>query len=84
MVFSYTHNGVLLKQKILNLAICNNMDETWEYFGQWNKSEKEKISLSHLYVEYKRQKITEQSETILRNTENKQVVAWGEGCRGYV
>ena len=35
---------------------------------------KKNIILSHLYVESKRQ-LTEQSETMLTNTENKQVVA---------
>ena len=32
-----------------NLAICNNMNETWEYYAKWNKLENDKYdAISHV------------------------------------
>ena len=39
----HRYNGILLNhQKEWDLAICNNMDRAREYYGNWNKSIRER------------------------------------------
>lgn len=39
----YTYNGILFSiSKEGNLATCDNMNETWEHYAKWDKSEIEK------------------------------------------
>ena len=46
----YIHNEILLShKKEWNIAICNNIDGSRDYYTQWSKSEKDKI-IYHLYA----------------------------------
>ena len=46
----YIHNEILLShKKEWNIAICNNIDGSRDYYIQWSKSEKDKI-IYHLYA----------------------------------
>ena len=38
-------------KKEWNLAICNHMDEAWEHYAKWNKSEKDKYHMISLICE---------------------------------
>ena len=44
----YIHNGILAIKKEWNLAICNHMDGTREYYSKWNESVRERQSLYNL------------------------------------
>ena len=49
-VVVYIYNGVLLgNQKEWNLAICNNVDGTGEYYAEWNKSVRER-QISYVFT----------------------------------
>ena len=39
---THTHRGTLFSHKKGNPAICNNVDETWEHYAKWNKSDTER------------------------------------------
>ena len=38
-VVACIHNGMLVSHKKWNIAICDNMDGSWEYHAKWNKSD---------------------------------------------
>ena len=44
----YTHNGILLSHKKLNLAIFANMVGPRSYYTKWNKSEKDRYCIISL------------------------------------
>ena len=45
----YTYNGILFSHKKEgNLAICDNMNEPWEHYVKWNKSDRERQILYDL------------------------------------
>lgn len=40
----YIHNEILFRhKKEWNIAICCNVDRTWEHYAKWNMSEKTKL-----------------------------------------
>ena len=59
-------------------CVFNNMDWPWGHYTEWNKSDRERQILPHLYVETKNPQHTHPlSQTKLIDTKNRSVVARG-------
>ena len=74
----YIYKGILLShKKEWNFAICNNMDVLGGHYAKWNKSDRERQILYHLYVESKKY------DKLVSLTEKKQTHRYREQMRGY-
>ena len=45
---AHVYNGLFVGHKKWNIAICDNMDGPRDYYGKWNKSEKDKYHMNSL------------------------------------
>ena len=78
----HIYNGILLDPTKNENTICSNMDTTGDYHTKWSKSERKPIAIwYHFYVESKIwHKLTYLwNRNRIRDTENRLVVAKGEG-----
>ena len=77
---AHTHNKILLSlKKEWNLVICNNMDGPRGYYLSRNKSDEDKYHKFHLYVESKKNKWTNKTETNLQTQKKMMVSKWEGG-----